>query len=70
MIQDNQLLDEFHSLPLDKQAEVIDFIGYLKSKLIQPSKNSQSRDSYGSLKGTFHMAEDFNEPLEDFKEYM
>ena len=25
---------------------------------------------YGSLKGKIWMSEDFNEPLEDFKEYM
>lgn len=32
MMQDKQLLDEFHALPSDKQAEVIDFIQRLKAK--------------------------------------
>lgn len=70
MMQDQQLLDKFHSLPSDKQAEVIDFIGYLKSKLNQPVNQTASRGSYGSLKGTFQMSDDFDAPLEDFKDYM
>ncbi|PIW47810.1 hypothetical protein COW20_11595 [bacterium (Candidatus Blackallbacteria) CG13_big_fil_rev_8_21_14_2_50_49_14] len=70
MIQDKQLLDEFHALPPDKQAEVIDFIGYLRSKTLRSTNQQASRGSYGSLKGTFQMAEDFNEPLEDFRDYM
>lgn len=70
MIQDRELLAEFHALPPDKQVEVIDFIGYLKSKVQQSAPQKASRGSYGSLKGTFQMAEDFDEPLEDFAEYM
>lgn len=68
MIQDNQLLEEFHSLPPEKQAEVIDFIGYLKSKT--EKVRVKQRKAYGSLKGTFTMSKDFDEPLEDFSEYM
>ena len=70
MIQDKQLLDEFHSLPPEKQAEVIDFIGYLKSKIQSQPQKDKTRGSYGSLKGTFKMSDDFDEPLEDFNEYM
>lgn len=32
MMQDKQFLDDFHALPADKQAEVIDFIQRLKAK--------------------------------------
>ena len=70
MIQDKQLLDEFHALPPDKQAEVIDFLGYLRSKSLRSTHPKGPRGSYGSLKETFQMAEDFNEPLEDFRDYM
>lgn len=69
MIQDNQLLDDFHSLPPEKQVEVIDFIGYLKSKTTVNSDN-KSRNAYGSLKGTFSVSEDFDDPLEDFADYI
>ena len=72
MIHDQQLLNEFHSLPSDKQAEVIDFIAFLKSKVPQtPSSTKLSRLSFGCMKGTVtYMAPDFDEPLEDFTEYM
>lgn len=68
MIQDQQLLEAFHALPPEKQNEVLDFIGYLKSKT-KPQKPAE-RGAYGSLKGTFVMREDFDEPLEDFLPYM
>jgi hypothetical protein len=34
------------------------------------SSFSGKNRGYGSLKGKVWMSEDFNEPLEDFKEYM
>lgn len=49
-----------------------------EAKLEEP-KETQNKDpkigitgnrGYGSLKGKIWMSEDFNEPLEDFKDYM
>lgn len=70
MIQDKQLLDEFHALSPEKQEEVIDFIGYLKSKSKNHQKKDTKRNAFGSLKGTFKVSEDFDAPLDDFKDYM
>lgn len=70
MIQDKQLLAEFHALPPEKQAEVIDFIGYLRHKQSSSPPTPRTRNAYGSLRGTFHMAEDFDAPLDDFRPYM
>lgn len=76
MIQDKQLLDEFHALPPDKQAKVIDFIESLKQKQSQVSESKSTeldrpRLTFGCMKGIVeYMAEDFDEPLEDFAEYM
>ena len=88
MIQDKQLLDDFHALPADKQAEVIDFIGYLKSKVQKndaekmsqlqtelkssaEANNDKPLRKFGGMKGlVVYMADDFNEPLDDFAEYM
>lgn len=70
MIQDQQLLSEFHALPSAQQAEVLNFIGYLKSKLNQPPQQTGTRGAYGSLKGTFQMSDDFDAPLADFADYM
>lgn len=33
-------------------------------------KNKKHSLKFGCLKGVFKMSEDFDEPLEDFKEYM
>lgn len=68
MIQNNQLFEDINSLPPEEQAEVIDLVKRLKAK--KKSQNTKSRNSYGSLKGTFKMSDDFDEPLEDFAEYM
>ena len=34
------------------------------------AKPAKKRRQFGSAKGLIQMADDFNEPLEDFKEYM
>lgn len=41
MIQDHKLLENFHALSPDKQAEVIDFIEFLQSK--QKVQNPEKR---------------------------
>ncbi|HMV51567.1 MAG TPA: DUF2281 domain-containing protein [Blastocatellia bacterium] len=35
-----------------------------------PIANGKKKRKFGSAKGTFQMANDFDEPLEDFKEYI
>ena len=60
-------------LPEEKQKEVQDFIDFLLTK-VQP-KPEQNLDpnrksGFGALKGMFVMSDDFDEPLEDFKEYI
>jgi Protein of unknown function (DUF2281) len=59
------------SLPDEKQAEVLDFVEFLQQKEqatsdIKPKHPRQ----FGSAKGMIRMAENFDEPLEDFEEYM
>lgn len=42
-------------------------------KVSKPAKNGDEKKplQFGSMKGLIiHMADDFNEPLEDFEEYM
>ncbi|MCD4745406.1 MAG: DUF2281 domain-containing protein [Bacteroidales bacterium] len=59
---------KINSLPDRLKVEASDFIDFLlmKSKKITKSKKRKA----GFLKGTFEMNADFDEPLEDFKEYM
>lgn len=75
MIQDKKLLQKFHALPTDKQSEVIDFIEFLESRNsarpLDESKNDKKKRSFGSMKGVVkYMSDDFDEPLDDFAEYM
>ncbi len=66
---DNILLyNKLASLPENLKAEVEDFIDFLKSKAKKNKKNSKPQ--FGSGKGMFLMKSDFDQPLDDFKEYM
>ncbi len=59
---------EINSLPLEMRSEVADFIAFLKNKV----KNSPSlkEREFGFAKGEFSMSDDFDAPLDEFKEYM
>ena len=68
---DLQLYNELSMLPANLKQEVEDFILFLKSKTqktesFEPLKERQ----FGIAKGFFKMEKDFDDPLEDFKEYM
>jgi hypothetical protein len=61
------IIKKIQSLPHDLQKDVADYIEFLEYKHqtdIRPKKRT-----FGLLKGKIHMTEDFDEPLEDFKEY-
>ncbi len=57
-------------MPPSLQKEVLDFIGYLLMKHNFEQKPDKKRPKFGSAKGRYHMAPDFDAPLEIFKEYM
>ncbi|MBW8049247.1 MAG: DUF2281 domain-containing protein [Cytophagales bacterium] len=66
---DNTLLyTKVNSLPENLKVEVFDFVDFL----LQKDKKKKKKHSLkaGCLKGTFIMSDDFDEPLEDFKDYM
>ncbi len=67
-MSDAMLYAEIGSLPDNLKAEIADFVGYLKQKH-QPKKKIKERQ-VGGLKGTFVMSPDFDEPMEEFKDYM
>lgn len=63
---------KFENLPDELKLEVIDFINFLYYK-IQNKSNMQvmdKRNGYGCLKSKISMSEDFDEPLDDLKDYM
>ena len=69
---DNTLLyNKLAALRENIKNEVLDFIDFLlnKSKNIQPDKD-RPKPKFGSGKGLFKIKPSFDEPLEDFKDYM
>lgn len=66
---DNLLLySKLTSLPDNLKTVVGDFIDFLATKAKQKTK--KNKPVFGSGKGMFIIKPDFDQPLEDFKEYM
>ena len=65
------LYTKLATLPENLKSEVSDFIDFLLSKAKREDKNSSfPKPIFGSAKGMFKMSADFDEPLEEFAEYM
>jgi len=69
------LSGKIEMLPLHKQQEISDFVDFLlfSSNNANTEKSSSDRKHpyAGCMSGTFgQMSDDFNEPLDDFKDYM
>ncbi len=65
---DLQLYTQISSLPADLKKEVSDFVEFLKQKA--KLKTRIKKRHLGAAKGLIVIAPDFDEPLEDFKDYM
>lgn len=66
-MNDIQLYTKLASLPEELKKEADDFVDFLTTKV---KKNKRSENRKGGLaKGLIEMEEDFDEPLEDFKDY-
>jgi len=61
------LYTKISTLPQPIQNEIIDYMEFLIQK--HKNKNAKIHPKAGCMKGIFKMSADFNEPLEDFKEY-
>lgn len=67
---DQAILKKIQALPLGVKVQIIDFIEFLTHKYQLGQQGKKPTLEYGSLKGTFELADDFDEPSKDFKEYM
>ncbi len=67
-MENNILLEKVSKLPDNLKSEVSDFIDFLLAK-ISKSNDGKNKPVFGSGKGMFTMKPDFDEPLEDFKDY-
>jgi len=77
MIQQAVLLREIEKLPPQYLGEVYDFVGYLQQKAQNGNKPLDTATEempkervFSCARGQFCMADDFDAPLEDFKDYM
>jgi hypothetical protein len=78
------ILNKYIALPERLQEEVIDFIDFLMFKQQRQEKSYQEgipgrkegnkrkkkKSNFGSARGLIVIKSDFDQPLEDFKEYM
>jgi len=64
------LVAKIEKLPPEKQVEVEDFVNFLASKQLGQEAQLLKKRQFGAFKGKITMSDDFDEPLEDFKEYM
>ncbi len=65
-----KILETVEKMPVSLQTELLHYAEYLQEKYHQ--ENSTVKNRIGILKGTFvlPLADDFDESLEDFEEYM
>ena len=67
-MDDAVLLEKLSKLPENLKGEVADFVDFLVNK--NQEIEAKRRPVFGCAKGMFIMGPDFDEPLEDFKEYV
>ncbi|MEO6684974.1 MAG: DUF2281 domain-containing protein [Dyadobacter sp.] len=68
-MSDINLLNKVASLPSNLKEEVSDYVDALINKSLGADLIKKPL-KFGMMKGTFEMTDDFDEPLDDFKEYM
>jgi hypothetical protein len=73
-LRTTELIELINKLPADKQKEIEQFIGSLiaenSAKNVKRTK-IEIKAGFGGGKGIFgEMADDFDEPLKEFKDYM
>lgn len=68
-----QLIATLDKLPPNLQAEILHYAEYLAAKYTFTPQAETAPKIYrqaGTMRGMFTMAEDFDAPLEDLKDYM
>ena len=65
---DLQLYTTISGLPAELKKEVEDFVEFLKTK--NKKEKAITERKFGCARGLIEMSPDFDEPLDDFKDYM
>ena len=64
------LYKKLEQLPPELKIEVQNFIDFLLDKNKSKNEIQVIKREFGSLKGKIHLSKDFDDPVDDFKEYM
>jgi hypothetical protein len=67
---DKLILKNIQLLPEQLKREALDFILFLQKRSINAKSIPPTKRKFGSHKGKYKLAKDFDAPLEDFKDYM
>ena len=66
-----QLIATLDKLPPNLQAEILNYAEYLANKQLPPPETPPKKyRQAGTMRGMFTMSDDFDDPLEDLKDYM
>jgi hypothetical protein len=74
-MENAMLYSKIEMLPDNLKNEVEDFVGYLLQKISKPKRDNEKpkelkERQFGAFKGLIKMSADFDEPLDEFKDYM
>jgi len=67
---DKLIIKNVQLLPEQLKKEALDFILFLQKRATVKKNIPTVKRKFGSHKGKYKLADDFDAPLEDFKEYM
>ncbi len=67
---DLSLYTKISSLPDYLKSEVVDFIDFLETKRKKEKPETKKDRVFGYAKGKITLKPDFDDPIDDFKEYM
>jgi len=71
IMSDTVLLQTYHNFPPEIKVAISSYIEFLAQNYPQTTNNKPAMRKFGIMKGGIkYMAPDFNEPLDDFKDYM
>ncbi len=70
MTDENALISQIHNLPDSLKAEVAQFVESLKRKANDDAQKLRRRPKAGSMAGKIVILPGFDDPLEEFEEYM
>jgi hypothetical protein len=67
---DVKLYTKITSLPASLKSEVIDFIDFLEKKRRKIPRKAKKSRTFGYAKDTIILKPGFDDPIDDFKDYM